>query len=332
MMEEKGMSKFNQKMLVSGRGTVIESSGLSHLAVGKTVTIDLESAKKRYEAVFGMECVQIAHDRIMVRDRRAKHIMNQGLRDFFILEVQEVPEIKLPQALANHWGFWVGSPEEVKRIHAELKAKSQEYGFKRLFPITNMHGSYGFYAIDKDENWWEVEYRDHTYECLIGNGDHNTTPEDRAQFPKIEQDLTLASTCDSILGPESHLTHGTTAVRDFDVIRPFYEDVLKFRAVHHALPAGSMAGAGDFILVGVICGDKIQDQVFENRFVVLLDNEASLREMHENIAKADEQYKFDSLSEISKDDFGNSFILRTSDHVWFEFSDRSRESYVKLFN
>lgn len=326
------MSKFNQEMVVSGRGSLVACSTLSHLAVGKTVTIDLESAKKRYESAFGLECVKIAPDRMVVRDHRGKYMMQNGLRDFFVLEVQEVPEIKLPQALGNHWGFWVGSKEEVKRIHDEMKARSEELGLKRLFPITNMHGSYGFYLIDKDENWWEVEYRDHTYEAMIGNGDYNAAPDDRKKFQLVEQDLTLAETQKSILGPETHMTHGTTAVRDFDVIRPFYEDVLKFRAVHHAQPAGCMAGAGDFILVGVICGDKIQDQVFENRFVVLMDDEASLKKMHQDISKANDQYKFDSLTDITKGEFGNSFILRTADHVWFEFSDRSRESYVKLFN
>ena len=326
------MSKFNQKMLVSGKGSLIESSTLSHLAVGKGVTIDLQSAKKRYESAFGLECVQIAPDRMVVRDRRAKYMMNNGIRDFFILEIQEVPAIQLPQALANHWGFWVHSTEEVKRIHAEMKARAEELGIKRLLPITNMHGSYGFYMIDKDENWWEVEYRDHSYEFMVGKGDYNTPPEVREKFIFMEQDLTLAPTCDSILGPESHLTHGTTAVRDFDFIRPFYEDVMKFRAVHHALPAGAMAGAGDFILVGVITGDKIQDQVFENRFVILLDNEDNLRKMHHDISKVDSQYKFDNLADIKKDEFGHSFILRTADHVWFEFSDRSRDSYVKLFD
>lgn len=326
------MSKFNQKIVVSGRGTLVDCSTLSHLAVGKGVTIDLKSAKNRYESAFGMECVQITPDRMVVRDRRAKYMMDNGIRDFFILEIQEVPEIKLPQALANHWGFWVGSPEEVKRIHAEIKARSEELGFKRLFPITNMHGSYGFYAIDKDENWWEIEYRDHSYESMIGNGDYNIPVDVKSTFPRMEQDLTLASTCASILGPESHLTHGTTAVKNFDSIRPFYEDVLKFRAIHHAQPAGCMAGAGDFILVGVICGDNIQDQVFENRFVILVDDEDGLKKIHQDISKVDEKYKFDSLTDITKDTFGSSFILRTADHVWFEVSDRSRQSYVELFN
>lgn len=326
------MSKFNQQMVVSGRGALIDCSSLSHLAVGKGVTIDLQAAKKLYESAFGMECVQIAPDRMVVRDRRAKYMMNNDIRDFFILEVQEVPEIKLPHALANHWGFWVGTPDEVKRIHTEMKARSEEFGLKRIFPITNMHGSYGFYMIDKDQNWWEIEYRDHSYERMIGNGDYDAPESIKATFIQMEQDLTLAPTQDSILGPESHLTHGTTAVRDFDVIRPFYEEVLKFRSVHHAQPAGCMAGAGDFILVGVICGDKVQDQVFENRFVVLLDDEASLKKMHDDIAKAGAQYQLDQLTDITKDESGNSFILRTADHVWFEFSDRPRENYVKLFN
>lgn len=326
------MSRFNQQMVVSGRGSLIDCSTLSHLAVGKGVTIDLQAAKKLYELAFGLECVQIAPDRMVVRDRRAKYMMDHDIRDFFMLEIQEVPEIKMPHALANHWGFWVGSPEEVKRIYAELKARSDEFGLKRIFPITNMHGSYGFYLIDKDQNWWEVEYRDHSYEAMIGNGDHDTPQDVRDKFVQMEQDLTLAFTHNSILGSESHLTHGTTAVRDFDAIRSFYEDVLKFRAVHHAKPAGCMAGAGDFILVGVICGDKIQDQVFENRFVVLLDDEASLEKMHQDISRANEIYKFDQLTQITKDESGNSFILRTADHVWFEFSDRPREGYIKLFN
>lgn len=325
------MFRFNQEILASGKGTTIKSAALSHLAIGKGVTTDLQAAKKRYETIFGMECVQVAPDRFFARDRRAKHLMNSGIRDFFILEVQEVPEIKCPHDLANHWGFCVGSEAEVKRIHAEIKARSAELGIKRMFPATRMHGSYGFYVIDKDENWWEVEYRSHTFEQVFSGGDYNTPPDVRAAFPKVEQDLSIETTHDSILGPESFFTHGTTGVQDFDAIRPFYEDVLNLRAIHHAQPAGSVAGAGDFIVVGVICGDKIQDQVFENRFMLLLDNEEILKKMHENVKKFSEKYKLKEVSEIVKINNENSFYLRTGDNVWFEFSDRPRESYARIF-
>ena len=142
-----------------GRGRVRDASDFPAIAVGTMVSSNLDRARKFYEEFFGFECVRYAPDRMMLRDSVAKRLMEEGRPGAFVIDVREVDAIEHPQCMLNHWGFSVDSWEEVERIRAVALERQEEFGIKKVHPITKMHNSYQFYFSDVDENWWEVECR-----------------------------------------------------------------------------------------------------------------------------------------------------------------------------
>jgi hypothetical protein len=76
----------------------------------------------------------------------------------------------------------VESIEEVDRIRAIATSEAETYGIKKVHPITKMHGSYQFYFIDGDDNWWEIECRlhGHTHEEILAMGDFKREPSEVA--------------------------------------------------------------------------------------------------------------------------------------------------------
>lgn len=318
--------------IASGRGTLIEPSTLSHLAVGTFATTDLNATRSLLEAFAGMECVEYAPGRMMARDRRAKYLMESGDPSFFVLDAIEVPEIRRPQAMLNHWGFSVGSPAEVDRIREIAVARAAEFDLKRVLPTTGMHGSYGFYMIDKQDNWWEIEFRKGvTNDLYFSRGDWNA--EGREAFPVADRPLTVAPTSTSVVGGEAFLTHGTMSLADADASRTFYEDILRLRTVRHVPPALVTAGAGDFGVVGLSFGaKKVQDQLPENRFIILLEGDDAIAAMHARVQQAAGAYGLLTVSEVQPDEVaGASFVLRTADRIWFEISSRPPQKIVDLF-
>ncbi|HEX7784469.1 MAG TPA: VOC family protein [Sphingobium sp.] len=320
-----------EEQIASGRGTLVRPSEISHLAIGNLVTLDLVAARRRYEHLFAFECVEYAPGRMMARDRRAKHLMETGVRDFFLLDIVEVDTIEHPQAMANHWGFSVSSREEVDRIREKLVKKSQEYGLRKIHPALNMHNSYGFYLIDADENWWEVECRgDIKHEVMFSRGDWDASG--REDFPMVSPPLDISTTASQVFGPEAFMTHGTTAVISTRESQHFYEDVLGLRYVRHGRPSSLFAGASDFAIVGLNSGDKIQDQGVENRFTILVDSEEELERLHAHVKNVRETFGLQHVTGITDGEFGGrAFLLRSKDQIWFEISSRSRQSYVDLF-
>lgn len=315
----------------NGRGGLVPSSSLTHLAAGTMVSRDLAAARRLYEGFFGMECVRYAPDRMLVRDRRAKYLMKQGARDFFVIDVREVEMIGNPQRNLNHWGFSVQSTDEVDRIHAKAKAEMEGWWIRKVRPITKLHGSYGFYLIDNDDNWWEVEYRNGmTNDGFFSQGDHDTRTNDDAM--KVDPPLLLSPTPSDILGPDGFMTHGTTDVVDVGLARHFYEDVLGLRSVQHYPIAQFTAGGGDFAIVGVQTGSQTAYQDPTNRWILLVDDREDLDRVRERALAGRERFKVREIGEIGPgDDGGEAFLVRSADDNWFEISTRPRADYTRIF-
>lgn len=319
-------------MVADGRGNLVKRSNLAHLAMGTMVSRDLDKAKMRYEKFFGLECVKYAPKRMMCRDRRAKFLMNENERDFFVLDVHEVADIRTPQAMTNHWGFSVAEAAEVDRIRQYAVEHADELGFDTIHPALKIHGSYSFYMFDEDHNWWEVECRlGATNDMFFSRGDWNSDTRD--QNPVVDPALKIAHTATDVMGDEAFMTHGTTAVIACDETRPFYEDILKLRTVWHVRPSHCFAGGGDFGVIGVSSGNKIHDQTPDNRFVLIVDDDKALQEAHDRVSAAREPYGLLEVTDIEPGALdGHGFMLRTRDHVWFEISSRSRDTLREIFN
>lgn len=325
------MSMIEEGLVATGRGKLVPALEFAHLAIGTFVSRDIEKARHRLEHFFGMECVEVEPGHLLARDRRAKFLMDEQRRDFFLLEITQVADVERPQALANHWGFSIGSEEEVDRIRKAAVERSAEFGIKTVHPVTKMHGSYGFFLIDDDDNWWEIEYRRGiTNDFMFSRGDWNS--EGRGTFPVIDPPLDIASTPSDILGDEAFMTHGTTAVGHCEESRAFYEEILGLRSVWQGRPANCFAGGGDFAVVGIGSAEKTQDQSPANRFVILVDDDAQVRARHAQVEAVASHYGLMRVLAVADDAAeGTSFKLKTADGIWFEISSRSRNGLIEAF-
>lgn len=171
------------KLISNGRGGTREAASTPALIAGTMVSSDLVRARRFYEDFLGLECVQHAPDRLLIRDKISAELMPRGEAGGFVIEVQKVDAVRHPQKLHNHWGIVVASTDEVDRIRAIALAEGEKYGIRKVNPITKMHGSYQFYFIDLDENWWEIEHRLHgrTMEMVFEDGDFKRVAKPSAQ-------------------------------------------------------------------------------------------------------------------------------------------------------
>jgi catechol 2,3-dioxygenase-like lactoylglutathione lyase family enzyme len=135
---------------------------------GTLVTTDLKRARRMYEEVMDMECVEPSPGLMYVRDRGHRPGGPKHGKPYWVLEVREKEEIPVGQEMLNHWGFEVASQAAVDEAYEKLSANKAEYGITRVQKPFFRNGSYAVYFVDKDTNWWEVEYRtpDITYAAL----------------------------------------------------------------------------------------------------------------------------------------------------------------------
>jgi len=97
----------------------------ANLAAGTMVSCDLRRSRRFYEEFLGLECVQYAKDRLLIRDSHGGAAMNAARQDFFVIEVQQVAAIANPRRMLHHWGIDVNSTAEVERIHAEATRRRE---------------------------------------------------------------------------------------------------------------------------------------------------------------------------------------------------------------
>ncbi len=325
------MATVSAERISDGQGGLVPSSNFTHLAAGTMVSRDLQAARVLYENMLGLEVASNGSDRLLLRDRRAKYLMEHGERDFFVIEVRLVDAIERPQKMLNHWGISVGSKAEVDRLHQIAKAEKEKWWIKAVRPITTLHESYGFYFIDLDNNWWEIEHRGtQTNDGVFSNGDFDNRTSDAAM--RAEQSLDISLTSNALVGSEAFLTHGTVDVFDVVNARNFYQDVLGLRSVLRFENAQFTAGGGDFAFVGVQVGSHVADQSPDNRWVLLVDDETTLMARHDNAIALREKFGIREVTKPLPDDEGYvSFLVESADSNWFEFSTRPREHYSSKF-
>lgn len=326
------MAETYPELISDGHGNLAKASSFTHLVAGTMVSQNLDAMKKLYEDFLGFETVRVAPDRMLLRDRRAKYLMENGERDFFVIEVHEVKSVEKPQKMLNHWGIAVGTTEEVDRLYALAKAEKEKWLIRKMRPITGIHESYGFFIIDQDDNWWEIENRGTmTNELLFAKGDYDNRTADPAKM--VNPPTPIALTKSLVLGDEAFMTHGTVDVADIVKARGFYEEVLGLRSVLRADIAQFTSGGGDFSFVGVQVGPiHVAEQSADNRWILLVPDEAQLRARHAGALALTEKFDIRQVCDPAYQEDGSlSFQIESADSNWFEFSTRPRSYYSAPF-
>lgn len=153
-------------------------SGVPHvrtkaLIAGTMVSTDLDRARHMLEDAFGLHCIRPAPDLLIARDSGHEPGGPRHGEPYWVLEVHKRDAVGVEQEMLNHWGMAAPSESAVDEGYAMLKENKDAYGIKRLLKPGHRNGSYAFYFVDVDSNWWELEYRapEISYDVLRAKGD-----------------------------------------------------------------------------------------------------------------------------------------------------------------
>jgi hypothetical protein len=105
-----------------------------------------------------------------------KHRSDRTRSTYWVLEVREVPEVRSPQHMTNHWGIWIPTRKEVDEAAALLEDNKERYGLLRVQRPRQTHEGardYSFHFEDESHVWWEIgEHPDEdAFMELFGHGD-----------------------------------------------------------------------------------------------------------------------------------------------------------------
>ena len=143
------------------------------LISGTFVTRDLARTRRMCEDLLGLECVEPEKGVLLIRERGHRPGGRLAGQPYWVLEAREVKEVEVPQEMLDHWGVSVPSQVAVDEAYEKVNAQQKEFGLGRVQKPRFRHGSYAFYFVDSDSNWWEVEYRtpELVYTSLRQKGD-----------------------------------------------------------------------------------------------------------------------------------------------------------------
>jgi len=121
--------------------SVLKFNFLSH---GTLESVDLEKTRHFYTDFLGLEVVRTSPISLMIR-----------LGGTNTIAVVQNPK-KKPLELLNHNGLDVATREDVDRCYQVISEQKEKWGIKKATKPVDQHGTYSFYFMDLDDNWWEV--------------------------------------------------------------------------------------------------------------------------------------------------------------------------------
>ncbi len=117
---------------------------LQFLSHGTLELRDLEASRRFYEEFLGLETIRTSPISLMIR-----------LGGYNTIAVVQSPK-KPVMPLLNHNGLDVPTREEVDRAWEICQRDKEKFGIKQVTKPADQHGTYCFYLMDIDDNWWEI--------------------------------------------------------------------------------------------------------------------------------------------------------------------------------
>jgi len=138
---------------------------LNCLSHGTVECHDLARARSFYEEVLGFQVVQTSSISLMMRQGRSGTIIA-------CVETRG----KTSAGAYSHFGMDVNTRAEVNAAHKLVSNVRKTYGLKKITRPVFQHGTYSFYMVDADDNWWEIlENPKGGYNYVFDLGDNETT-------------------------------------------------------------------------------------------------------------------------------------------------------------
>ena len=142
---------------------------LSH---GTVECHDLKAARRFYTELLGMEVVQTSAISLMLRLNSTTTIACVETKG------------ETSAGLYSHFGFDFETPEEVDAAHEIVLAQKDKCGVRKVTRPVAQHGTYAFYLVDADGNWWEFLTNPeggYSYVFEMGDNDKNWRDQDQGR-------------------------------------------------------------------------------------------------------------------------------------------------------
>ena len=114
---------------------------LSH---GTVECHDIDVARKFYTEFLGLEVRQTSSRSLMLR-----------LNSTTTIACVETSG-KTSAGIYSHFGLDFENHDDVDAAYLIACAEKDAYGIKKITRPVEQHGTYSFYVIDADSNWWEI--------------------------------------------------------------------------------------------------------------------------------------------------------------------------------
>ncbi len=120
---------------------LLKTNFLSH---GTVECHNLERARRFYEEVLGFQVVRTSKISMMLRRGKGTIIACVETRR------------KTQAGMYSHFGLDVNDRAAVDEAHKLVSGVRNEYSIKKINRPVFQHGTYSFYMVDMDDNWWEI--------------------------------------------------------------------------------------------------------------------------------------------------------------------------------
>jgi catechol-2,3-dioxygenase len=131
-----------ERVVEYAQDPVLKLRFLSH---GTLEAYDLEKSRKFYTDFLGLEVVRTSPISLIIR-----------LGGTNTIAVVQNPKRGGAMPLLNHNGLDVETREEVDAAHKLVAEQKEQWGIKQVTKPVDQHGTYSFYLLDMDDNWWEI--------------------------------------------------------------------------------------------------------------------------------------------------------------------------------
>ena len=131
---------------ITERSTKAPLLDLGCLSHGTLLCQDIAKTRRFYEEVLGLDVIQTSAISLMVR---------KGTQQVYAV-VEQPPGNRPPMDFFYHNGLDVKTAADVEKARAQLMTVKEEWGIKKITPVTPMHGDVSFFFLDFDGNWWEI--------------------------------------------------------------------------------------------------------------------------------------------------------------------------------
>lgn len=122
-------------------GAHLKPRFLSH---GTVECRDLGRAARFYTEMLGMEVRQTSDRSLMMRLNSTTTIACVETKG------------ETAAGIYSHFGLDFETLEEVDEAYRIALVQKDEYGIQKITKPVDQHGTYSFYIIDMDGNWWEI--------------------------------------------------------------------------------------------------------------------------------------------------------------------------------